>query len=80
MINQLLNQTQTEIKAAADIRRRCAQIVAQLEKIATSPNGAFAEPSAVFLHLVIARHDLEAAIAVMVQTYCKQWLIEGRNR
>lgn len=47
-----------------DVRNR-ARVLANLEVIAQSTDPVFADPRQIMLELVLANHELEAAISIM---------------
>jgi hypothetical protein len=49
-----------------DVRNRCARVLGNLETVAQSTDPIFPDPRQVMLELVIANHELEAAISIMV--------------
>jgi hypothetical protein len=49
-----------------DVRNRCARVLGNLATVAQSTDPIFPDPRQVMLELVIANHELEAAISIMV--------------
>jgi hypothetical protein len=49
-----------------DVRNRCARVLGNLGTVAQSTDPIFPDPRQVMLELVIANHELEAAISIMV--------------
>jgi hypothetical protein len=48
-----------------DIKNRCARASGNIESIAQIRDPIFTDPRQVMLELVLARHEIEAAISVM---------------
>jgi hypothetical protein len=48
-----------------DIKNRCVRASGKIESIAQIRDPIFADPRQVMLELVLARHEIEAAISVM---------------
>jgi hypothetical protein len=48
-----------------DVRNRCARVLGNLETVAQSTDPIFPDPRQAMLELVIANHELEAAISIM---------------
>jgi len=48
-----------------DIKHRCARMVANLETIAQNADPVFQDPRQIMLELVLAEHEIEAAMAAM---------------
>jgi hypothetical protein len=48
-----------------DIRNRCARASGNIETIAQSREPIFQDPRQIMLELVLARHEIEAAISIM---------------
>jgi hypothetical protein len=48
-----------------DIKNRCARASANIETIAQIQDPIFADPRMVMLELVLAQHEIEAAISLM---------------
>jgi hypothetical protein len=48
-----------------DIRNRCARASGNLEMVADNKDPIFQDPRQVMLELVLARHEVEAAISIM---------------
>jgi hypothetical protein len=57
--------SQAEIQATRDVKARCARLVTALDAIATNPDAAFADPRSVFIDLILAGHEIDAAIFVL---------------
>jgi hypothetical protein len=49
----------------ADIRARCERIAIALSAIARGTDTPFADPRSNYIELIVAGHELEAAIAIM---------------
>jgi hypothetical protein len=48
-----------------DIKNRCARAGGNIEIIARTQDPIFHDPRQIMLELVLARHEIEAAIAIM---------------
>ena len=48
-----------------DVRTRCARVLGNLELIAQSSDPIFPDPRQIMLELVLANHEIEAAISIM---------------
>jgi hypothetical protein len=48
-----------------DIKNRCARASGNLELVAQAKDPIFADPRQVMLELVLAQHEIEAAISIM---------------
>jgi len=48
-----------------DIKHRCARMAANLETIAQNADPVFQDPRQIMLELVLAEHEIEAAMAAM---------------
>jgi hypothetical protein len=48
-----------------DIRNRCARASGNLESVADIKDPIFPDPRHIMLELVLARHEIEAAIGIM---------------
>jgi hypothetical protein len=48
-----------------DISNRCARASGNLDQIAQTKDPIFSDPRQVMLELVLARHEVEAAISIM---------------
>jgi hypothetical protein len=48
-----------------DIKNRCARAFGNIEAIAQSAEPIFQDPQQIMLELVLARHEIEAAISIM---------------
>jgi hypothetical protein len=48
-----------------DIRNRCARASGNLESVADNKDPIFPDPREIMLELVLARHEIEAAILIM---------------
>jgi hypothetical protein len=48
-----------------DIKSRCARASGNIELIAQSKDPIFQDPRQIMLELVLARHEIEAAISIM---------------
>jgi hypothetical protein len=56
----------TDLQALTrDIKNRCARASGNIELIAQDRDPIFADPRQVMLELVLARHEIEAAISIM---------------
>jgi hypothetical protein len=60
---------QAEIQATADVKQRCARLATSLEAIATNSDTVFADPRGIFISLVLAEHEVAAALAVVRRTW-----------
>jgi hypothetical protein len=52
-----------------DIKNRCARASGNLEAVAQQKDPIFADPRQVMLELVLARHEVEAAISIMKRAW-----------
>jgi hypothetical protein len=52
-----------------DIKNRCSRASGNLEQIAQAKEPIFADPRQVILELVLARHEVEAAISIMKKAW-----------
>jgi hypothetical protein len=52
-----------------DIKNRCARASGNLEQIAQTKELVFPDPRQVMLELVLARHEVEAAISIMKRSW-----------
>jgi hypothetical protein len=52
-----------------DIRNRCARASGNLEHIAQNKDPIFSDPRQIMLELVLARHEVEAAISIMKKAW-----------
>jgi len=48
-----------------DIRNRCARAYGNLESVAAIKDPIFPDPRQIMLELLLARHEIEAAIGIM---------------
>jgi hypothetical protein len=63
-------RTPTDLQAITrDIRNRCARAAGNLEMITHVSDPIFPDPRAVMLELVLANHEVEAAISIMKRAY-----------
>jgi hypothetical protein len=60
----------TDLQAVTrDIRNRCARPCGNLEQIAQMKDPIFSDPRQIMLELVLARHEVEAAISIMKKAW-----------
>jgi hypothetical protein len=52
-----------------DIKNRCARASGNLEQIAQTKEPIFPDPRQVMIELVLARHEVEAAISIMKRAW-----------
>jgi hypothetical protein len=52
-----------------DVRNRCARVLGNLEVIAQSTDPIFPDPRQIMLELVLANHEIEAAISIMQRAW-----------
>jgi hypothetical protein len=52
-----------------DIKHRCARIVANLETVAQNTDPIFQDPRQIMLELVLAEHEIEAAMSAMKKAW-----------
>ena len=57
------------VKPDRDIKHRCARIVGNLETVAQSTDPVFQDPRQIMLELVLAEHEIEAAMAAMKRAW-----------
>ena len=59
-------RTPVDLQATTrDIKNRCARASGNLEQIAQTKEPIFPDPRQVMIELVLARHEVEAAISIM---------------
>jgi hypothetical protein len=63
------------MQATADVKQRCARLATTLEAIATNPDAVFADPRRIFMSLVLAEHEVAAALAVVRRTWWPMILV-----
>ena len=56
-------------RATNDVRRRCERVAVALLAIARQTDPTLADPRAVFVDIVVATHELEAAMRAMRRTW-----------
>jgi len=60
----------TDLQAVTrDIRNRCARACGNLEQIAQTKDPIFSDPRQIMLELVLACHEVEAAISIMKKAW-----------
>ena len=52
-----------------DIRNRCARASGNLEQIAQTKEPIFPDPRQIMIELVLAQHEVEAAISIMKRAW-----------
>jgi hypothetical protein len=63
-------RTPVDLQATTrDIKNRCARASGSLEQIAQTKEAIFPDPRQVILELVLARHEVEAAIVAMKRAW-----------
>jgi hypothetical protein len=48
-----------------DVKNRCARAAGNLEVVAQTTDPIFADPRQIMLELILANHEVEAAISIM---------------
>jgi hypothetical protein len=60
----------TDLQAVTrDIRNRCARACGNLEQVAQTKDPIFSDPRQIMLELVLAGHEVEAAISIMKKAW-----------
>jgi hypothetical protein len=62
----MMARTPVDLAATTrDIKNRCARAAGNIELIAQNQDVIFVDPRQIMLELVLARHEVEAAISIM---------------